>query len=563
MNHTFMNLLHTRAVGPRVEKSRMSTARNGLVRLCVVFLLAAVGGCASLPAENGRGNVDQLLLERGRSVDDATSALLETLTSDTLTPQSAIRIALLNNPDLQSTYASLGFAAADVYQAGRIRNPVLGLAVLSPSRSDERDQVTLGLATSFTDLITLPARSRLAQNSFAALQQAVGAEVLAVAARTEQAYYDYVRALQVATLRAQIAKAGALSAALAARYGEAGNLSPRELALENAAASQARLAVFDADAAAYGARTALAQVLGLSVADNWAVYAQLPLPVAQEDELEALLPLAEKSRLDLAAARVQAAVRADQLGVVNWTRWLGELDIGFERERESGGGSLSGPSLAWEVPIFNQHEDALLRADTELQIAINHVRRTTLDVENSVRLAYANMQNARARVAEYRDVLIPQRVATVDSAQQEFNFMLIGAFELIALKQDEYDTYQGYLEAIGDYWVARAELGLATGTMLPSDALIGDQRIDAQQLIKPTAAAMDHSAHGSMSQDAGRTATGGGMDMPMDHSAHGTPQDDRAEQTDDDAGGGHSGMPGMNHPPGHVMTHDMDKGDTK
>ena len=32
--------------------------------------------------------------------------------------------------------------------------------------------------------------------------------------------------------------------------------------------------------------------------------------------------------------------------------------------------------------------------------------------------------------------------------------MLIGAFELIAIKQDEYDTYQGYLEAIGDYWVA-------------------------------------------------------------------------------------------------------------
>ena len=292
------------------------------------------------------------------------------------------------------------------------------------------------------------------------------------------------------------------------------------------------------------ARTALAQILGLSVADNWTVPAQLPLPVAQEDELESLLLLAEKSRLDLAASRAQAAVRADQLGVVNWTRWLGELDIGFERERESGGGSLSGPSLAWEVPIFNQHEDAMLRADTELQIAINDVRRITLDVDNSVRLAYANVDNARARVVEYQDVLIPQRVATVSSAQQEFSYMLIGAFELIALKQDEYDTYQGYLEAIGDYWVARAELGLATGTTLPSNAQIGAESIDAQQFIKPAAGAMDHSAHGSMSGGASGMKDEKPKPTPMDHS-------------------GHSGMQGMTHPPGHAMTQEMDNGDTK
>ncbi len=231
------------------------TSARGLL-LVVLFVL---GGCAALPADNGRSDVDQLLAERGRSVDDATADLLASLIAAPLTPDSAIRIALLNNPALQSTYASLGFGAADVYEAGRIRNPVLGASVLSSSRSDERDQVTFGLVTSFTDLITLPARTRLAEGSFAALQQSVGAEVLDVAAQTEKAYYDYVGAQQVAALRAQIAKAGALSAALATRYQEAGNMTPRELALERAAASQAQLAALDAQATAYAARTALAQ----------------------------------------------------------------------------------------------------------------------------------------------------------------------------------------------------------------------------------------------------------------------------------------------------------------
>ena len=81
-----------------------------------------------------------------------------------------------------------------------------------------------------------------------------------------------------------------------------------------------------------------------------------------------------------------------------------------------------------------------------MQIAFSEVRRIATDVDNRVRLAYAALENARARIAEYRDVLIPQRIETVARAQEEVNFMLIGIFELIALKQDEYDAYQGYLD---------------------------------------------------------------------------------------------------------------------
>ncbi len=525
------------------SKPRTKSVRGLL--LCAIFIL---GGCAGLPPDNGRGEVDQLLIDRGRSVDDATSDLLASLVGAPLTPDSAIRIALINNPALQSTYASLGFGAADVYEAGRIRNPVLGASVLSSSRSDERDQVTFGLVTSFTDLITLPARTRLAEGTFAALQQAIGAEVLNVAAQTEQAYYDYVGAQQVAALRAQIAKAGALSANLATRYQEAGNLTPRELALERAAASQTQLVALEAQAAAYAARTTLAQMLGLSVADNWTVPAQLPLPVVQEDGLEALLSLAQESRLDLAAARVQAGVRADQLGVVGWTRWLGELDIGFEKERESGGGSLSGPSLALEVPLFNQHEDALVRADTELQIALNEVRRITTDVDNSVRLAYARLDNSRARITEYQEVMIPQRIATVAAAQQEASYMLIGTFELIALKQDEYDAYQGYLEAIRDYWLARTDLGLATGTALPSNAHIGEQWIGVEQFTAPAAGGMDHSANGAMGNGSTMKGMKGmeGMDsMPMDHSGHMMMDSNTTNE------------------PGHTMSDEMNNGGSK
>lgn len=478
-------------------RSVMNTAES--VALCSVTLLVVVslGACASVPSDLGRGDVDALIAERGLATGTATSELLTTLIKEPLSPQNAVRIALMNNPQLEATYATLGFGAADVYEAGRIRNPVLSLAFLNPDVAGERDQLTFGLATSFTDLITLGARKRLSAGAFAALKQSVGAQVLRVAAEAERAYYGYVAAQQVETLRAQVSKAAALSAALAERFRDAGNLTPRELSMERAAASEARLELLSAQAEAVAARTELATVLGMSIGDNWQAPAQLHLPLSEEDELDDLLVLAAASRLDLAAARTEADVLADRAGVVNWTRWLGELDAGVEHERETDGVKLTGPTVDWEVPIFNQHRDAVLRADADLRFAVAEVRRLSTAVDNEVRLAHAAVENASARVQEYRDVLIPQRIETVARGQEEVNFMLIGVFELITLKQDEYDTYQGYLETIRDYWQARTDLSLASGTALPSAAKIDNRTIDVDEFIRPQSGGMDHSGHGA------------------------------------------------------------------
>jgi len=490
---------------------RLST--RGQVILPVVLLV--LSGCAVLPTDLGRSDVDALVGERGKPVDAGTggnaASLVELLTSQPLDAESAIRIALVNNPELKASYAQLGFAAADVYAAGRIRNPVFSTSILDSNQAEDRNQVTFGLAASFTDLLTMGARKRLATAEFTRMKQTIGAEVLKVAADTEAAYYRFVAARQVAALRAQIARAGRLSATLAERYHDAGNLTPRDLALERAAAAEAQLAALEADAETYGLRTDLATVLGLSVAGAWDAPTRLPLPLDQEDALPGLLELAKLSRLDLAAAHAHADIVADRLGVTGWTRWLGELEVGAERERDTDGSRLTGPTVSWEIPIFTQHRDELLRVDAQLQIAIADVQRLSIAVDNSVRLAYTATTNARARIDQYRHRLIPARRAAVDRAQEEENFMLIGIFELLSAKQQEYDAYQGYFEALRDYWLSRVELARAVGNTLPSSANISEQRLDVDEYIRPKTADK-HSGHGNMG-DEPRMA-------PMDHSKH-------------------------------------------
>ncbi len=482
---------------------------NRIIRVALLAVLG-LGGCTTLPGDLGRGDVDALTGQRGQFSAAAESEqqrddLIRQLTAAPLSAEDAVRITLLNNAELQASYARLGFAAADVYAAGRMRNPVLAVSSLDPDVAGAMNQLTLGLAASFTDLITLPARKRLSEASFAAMKASIGAEVMHKAVEAEGAWYGYAGAQQVEALRRQLALAADLSAQLAERYFAAGNLNARDLALERAVASEARLEVLDAAAHTARARTELALVLGLSSGDDWATPAELRLPLEQEDELEALISLAGTSRLDLLAARAQTDLLADQLGVVNWTRWLGNLELGVERERETDGTRLTGPTLAWEIPVFNQNKDQQLRSAAALKAQIAEVQRLSNAVDNQVRLAHADVLNASARVNEYRNVLIPQRMETVARAQEEVNFMLIGVFELLAIKQQEYATYQAYLETIRDYWLARARLAMAVGGTLPSSQFLSQSRIQTEDLLQaepraeaadtPDTEEPDHSGH--------------------------------------------------------------------
>lgn len=495
-------------------------------------VLLALSGCTSIPADLGRVDVETLAAARGRPTEPArtaeeSAALVAELTAAPLTRDAAVRIALLQSPRLQRTYAQLGFVAADVYEAGRMSNPRLGLAVLNTNVAGEENQITVGLALSFTDLLTLPTRSRLAKADYARLKQEIGAEVLDLAADVEAAYYRLVGAKQVAALRRHIADAATLSATLADRFRDAGNLTPRDHALELAAAADARIEATSAEVEVLAARLELARLLGLPTNASWDLPTSLPWPVASEDELETLVDHAAKVRLDLAAARARVEILADRLGVTRWTRWVGDVEVGVEREHEPDGSRQHGPTLAVEIPIFDQRRGRLLRAQAELEEATVDLKALSLDVENHIRFAYAALENARTRLVEHRDVLVPQREAAVARTQEEVNFMLRGVFELLVAKQQEYDAYQGYLEAARDYWLARVELARAVGDALPSSATASDATLDLEELVTPKDDAMEQMHHGDE----------GSMDMEgmegMDHSGHAMPPPAEAEPTPD------------------------------
>lgn len=462
---------------------------------------ALLAGCTSVPSDLGQRGVSDLATERGLEPsllspmdgEAAKAALL----SGPLTLESAVRIALTHNPDLRDRYAALGLAAADVYEAGRVRNPVLSASALSSDAAGDGTKTAFGLVGSFVDLVTLPARSRYAKTEFEAVKQDLAGAVLNTSADASAAYFAYAGARQTFALRERISKAATLSADLAQRFSDAGNITPRELAVEQAAASEARLAALEAAAMLAEARNRLGAVLGVSTGEAWDVPAQLQALPEFETDLPEYINLARVNRLDVSAARLRADAVAVRAGVTDWSSWLGSLDVGAEFERETDGTELTGGGIEWEIPIFSQNRDQRLRANAELERAVIEVARATLASDNDVQLAYAAMTNARARAKEYRDRLIPARLAASQRAQEEQNYMLIGVFEVVSIREQEFDAYQGYLEAIRDYWLARIELARATGTAMPISEPSDGGVLDVEDFTRPAPAmSMDHGHHG-------------------------------------------------------------------
>jgi cobalt-zinc-cadmium efflux system outer membrane protein len=462
----------------------------GLARALLGLGALALAGCATPPrADSERAVRDQVAAvapAAGQAIDGALAgdaraadARVATLRAQALTPQAAVEIALLRSPKVGSAFARLGLSRAELIAASRISNPTLGGTRIG---AGGEYKTTVDFALGLGELLLLPARRRLGAAEFERTQRLVAQEMLSLVGDVETAWYAAVGARQVATMRNAVANAAGLSAELAQRFFDAGNISALQLATERAGASQAKLEAAQAAVEARSERLALLRTIGVGPDPAWTLADTLPQPAAAVADEAALLELAGRQRADLDGARREVALLVDAVQVARRWRLLGEVRIGGEREREASGEVVSGPTLELALPIFDQGQAGILRASAQLEASRAALRELELAVGDEVRTALDRWSNAAAAVAEYEKTLVPARQAIVEQQQLRQNFMLVGQFELLLAKQEEYDAWQGYLEAVRDYWIARSDLERAIGGTLPGAAPPGAPTIGPQDL---------------------------------------------------------------------------------
>ncbi len=446
--------------------------RASAALLGVAVVLA---GCTRIVPRPGFDAVSDLIAARspGRTIqwnqgtpeDEEAGRHVQELLASELDIDSAVQIALLNNRSLQAVYAQLGIAQADLVQAGLLQNPILSAQVTFPTPAGLFTGAAIGLVQQIVSIIQIPLKRRVAGAAFEEAKLTVSAAVVDLVTAVKRAFYRSQGAEQLLELRRSVVEATALSADVARRQHDAGNITDLDLASELALNEQASADLARAETEAAEDREELTALMGLSAeAASWRIGPRLPDLPREDVAPDGLETLAVSQRLDLAAAqqRVHRLLLARDL--TRRSRFLPMAGLGVAAEREVDDGAWSvGPAVELPIPIFDQGQAALASQSAQVRQGEDQHAALAVTVRSQVRRAHTRMQQARALAEHYRTVLVPLRERIIRQTQLEYNAMLVGVFQLLVAKRDEIDAGRGLIESLRDYWIARTDLESAVG----------------------------------------------------------------------------------------------------
>jgi cobalt-zinc-cadmium efflux system outer membrane protein len=449
--------------------------------------------CASISKEAGHSQVASLVeartgqkthWEHGPPQGSAVSARVDELLKPGLTRNGAMEIALLNNPALQATYEELGISQAEMVQAGLIRNPRIAGHVGLPVSAGVAE-LEFSIFQELLDLLMLPSRKRIAGEQFQAEILRVAHEALNVASEVSKEFASLQAAERLVELRRIIVESTQASAELAQRQYEAGNIPELSLAIERVAYEQAKLDLGREELELFGHREKINQLLGLwGGQTQWTLSEKLPELPSEEVPVQHLESLAMRQRLDVDAARKQSALLAAGVNLAKAYRFLGTVELGVVGHRDAEGSTLIGPTLMLELPIFDQRQAVIARLEAQQRQSERRLAAISITARSNVRVAQSRLGSARQIVEHYRSVLLPLREKAVQLSQLQYNAMQIGLYQLLAAKQAQVNASREYIEAIRDYWMARAELERVVGGRLSSAAIAqGEPALPAVVLV--------------------------------------------------------------------------------
>jgi cobalt-zinc-cadmium efflux system outer membrane protein len=413
---------------------------------------------------------ERIAWHRGERAEKDLRDEVERLLQKPLVLPVAVRVALLNNRELQATFEELGVAQAELVQAGMLENPSLFLDTRIPTVGASSVKVEADLGFDLISIFSVVARKRIAAAELEATKLRVASEVIELIGEVKKAFYRLQAAQQLAAVDRVIAEAAQGSFDSARSLHQAGNISDLQLAEQQDMYERARLALLDSQGEVAAARERINRALGLwgTQASAWKVDEELPAVPSEEIGVQKLETLAIRQRFDLAAAYKRTLTLAHQYGLAKNWGWLQGGELGASLERETAGEILVGPHLELKLPIFDQGQAKAARALAEVRKSQSKTTALAVRIRSEVREHREELILHRRKAEHYRKTVIPLRERIVELTMQEYNFMLVGVFELLKKKQEEQEAYHDYIDAVRDYWLARVELEGAVGGRLPA-----------------------------------------------------------------------------------------------
>jgi outer membrane protein, multidrug efflux system len=462
-----MNTLPTHA--PRMTRVRL---RLPVATLALVLL----SGCATLASDGGVSDVQALVggktagVEAGlpTSSGQADAQRVAELLKAPLDAEAAVRIALLNNPGLQGSLATLGVSDALRVQAGTLPNPHFSLGRF---RQGDEVEIERFLSFNLVGLLTLPWKYQwqTRQHELAKLQAAQ--DVVRLAADTRKAWINAVAAQQSAAYMRDVKEAAEAGGELARRMARVGNWSRLRQAREQLTLAEATAQLARAEQAAFSARERLTRLMGL-----WGAQADFRLADRLPDLPKDATPMTDiearalRERLDVRSTMAEARYVAEQMGFTKVVGYVDGMSIGFARnsifDNEHGTRSINrGVELELPLPIFDWGGARNARSKAMYLQSASRVQAVAVNARSEAREAYFGYRTAYDLARHYRDEVVPLRKFIGEEMLLRYNGMLSSTWDLLADSRAQVMAVNSAIEAQRDFWLAETDLQTAlTGT---------------------------------------------------------------------------------------------------
>lgn len=443
---------------------------------CLGLLLLA-SGCAVPTARDNAGATARLVegrvpaplaWRRDPDADRQAREQAEQLLQGGLTLNEAIGVAFLTSPVLQIAFEQLEISRAELAGATRPANPVVIIGARKPSGDlaafyPDRT-ISVGVLQNVISLLTIPDRRAYATRNLERVRHEVAQQAAAHAGLVAEAWYRYSAARQQLALferSLNIVRTAVDNLTVQAANGdeEAEASIPEnrnELWKTEGEVDQARL-----DVAAQ--RVELESLMGIAGwRDDWEIVGELPPLPASDPDAKVAEAAAIEGRLDLIAARKAVEMRLRHLAMQRRFRWLSELEIGVFRDKALGGTPFTGPNAAFELPLFDQRQQAVLEADAELRTAMRQLEAVALEARRQVRSHAQALATMRRLVERHERDIVPnlERMAARLGAGDPGDILRLNQRLTLLEVQRE------HLAVLRDYWVARSALAQAAGQWL-------------------------------------------------------------------------------------------------
>ncbi|KKC34499.1 TolC family protein [Devosia psychrophila] len=441
--------------------------------LSIAALALTLSACTTFSKDGGmspvvsrvRAEINQDTVKISTPADEASARdRVQRLLASSLTADTAVQVALLNNRGLQAEFNELGVSEADYVAASLPENPVLSIGKLVNGADFEIERRLVG---SLLSLFTLPARKSVAESEFAAAELRTVESTFTLAAETRRAFYRAVAAKQVVGQLESAKQAADAAAELTTKLGETGAATTLEQARASAFYAEVSNQVAEARLEEQLEREALTRVLGLWGPEiGFKLPSQLP-PVP--DSLmgqDALETVAMGKRVDLAAMRLELEVTAKSLGLTEATRFVSILDLAglstTKGSTETGESETEvGAELEVQIPLFDAGGASVRRASETYMMAVNRLTERAINARSEVRAAYIRYRATYDISWQYRNRILPLRTTIDEQATLEYSGMLTDVFDLLTTASESVDSNVAAIGAKRDFFLASVDLQAA------------------------------------------------------------------------------------------------------